>query len=369
MRIKRLETYAREQIALLRLETDDGHVGWGQLSPFNADISAQVLHRQVAPLLLGLEIGARDPIAEQWALCEHVIHKTYKFPGTYVCRALCGVDTALWDLRGKLAGKSVCQLLGGTKRAVRPYGSSMRRDITVAEESERLVRLRDEQGYRAFKLHTGHNTPLARTPQLVELPEMVAGVRKAIGADIDLLVDVNGCYTAAEAIAVAPILADHGVCLFEEPCPNWELEWTAEVTAALDIMTSGGEQDYDLQQWKRIIAMHCVDLAQPDVCYIGGMTRALRVAEMTAAAGLPCVPHSANHSLVTVFTLHLMGAIANAGPWFEFSIEDTGWAQGIYSPRLEAVDGMVAIPDGPGWGVEIRADWLEKSARQVSEVK
>ena len=81
------------------------------------------------------------------------------------------------------------------------------------------------------------------------------------------------------------------------------------------------------------------------------------------------MPHSANHSLVTVFTLHLMGAIANAGPWFEFSIEDNAWAESIYSPRLEMVDGMVPIPDGPGWGVEIRADWLEKSQRQVSEVK
>jgi L-alanine-DL-glutamate epimerase-like enolase superfamily enzyme len=142
MRIKRLETYAREQVALLRLETDDGHVGWGQLSPFNADISAQVLHRQVAPLVLGVEIG------DQGALCEHVIRKTYKFPGTYICRALCGVDTALWDLRGKLAGKSVCQLLGGTKRAVRPYGSSMRRDITAKEEAERLVLSRLQAAHR-----------------------------------------------------------------------------------------------------------------------------------------------------------------------------------------------------------------------------
>jgi L-alanine-DL-glutamate epimerase-like enolase superfamily enzyme len=70
---------------------------------------------------------------------------------------------------------------------------------------------------------------------------MVRTVRKAIGPDIDLLVDVNGCYTAAEAIAVAPILEDSQVCLFEEPCPNWELEWTAEVAAALEMMVSGGE--------------------------------------------------------------------------------------------------------------------------------
>ncbi|MHB9032009.1 MAG: mandelate racemase/muconate lactonizing enzyme family protein [Anaerolineae bacterium] len=362
MRIVKLETYARESFGLLRLVTEEGHEGWGQLSPFNADISAMVLHRQVAPLVLGADIN------EQESLSEKVITHTYKFPGTYICRALVGVDTALWDLRGKLAGKSVCQLLGGTKKAVRPYGSSMRRDITAKEESERLVRLRDELGYRAFKLHTGHNTPIGRTPQLTPLDEMVPAVRKAVGSDIDILVDVNGCYTAEQAIAQMPIFIDNDVCLFEEPCPNWELEWTAQVAAAYDIPVSGGEQDYDLQQWKRIIAMQCVDLAQPDVCYIGGLTRALQVVEMTRRAGLPVVPHSANHSLVTVFTLHLMGAIPNAGPWFEFSIENNSFAWEMYSPRLQVVDGMVPIPEGPGWGVQIHQDWLEKSTRQVSEI-
>lgn len=361
MRITRLETYATVNWALCRLVTDDGHEGWGQLSPFNADISAQVLHRQVAPLVLGADISEHE------ALSDRVIRYTYKFPGTYICRALCGVDTALWDLRGKLADKSVCALLGGTKKAVRPYGSSMRRDITAKEESERLVKLRDEQGYRAFKLHTGHNTAIGCTPQLVELEEMVPAVRQAVGDDIDLLVDVNGCYDAEQAIAQMPIFIENNVCLFEEPCPHWELEWTAQVAEAYDIPVSGGEQDFDLQQWKRILAMHCVDLAQPDVCYIGGMTRALQAVEMIRRAGLPCVPHSANHSLVTVFTLHLMGAISNPGPWFEFSIEDNRSAQEMYAPALRVVNGMVPIPsECPGWGVIINPAWLEKASRQVS---
>ena len=117
--------------------------------------------------------------------------------------------------------------------------------------------------------------------------------------------------------------------------------------------------------------MRAVDVVQPDICYVGGLTRALRVARMAQDAGLPCTPHCANLSMVTVFTLHMMGAIANAGPYVEFSIEGLDyypWQDGLFTPALEARDGKVAIPDGPGWGVEINAAWLEAAEHQVSEV-
>ena len=118
--------------------------------------------------------------------------------------------------------------------------------------------------------------------------------------------------------------------------------------------------------------MHAVDVVQPDVCYLGGLTRTLRVVAMAAAAGLPVTPHSANLSLVTVFTLHMMGAIAPAGPYVEFSIESPDhypWPDGLFAPALVARDGKVAIPAGPGWGVEINPDWLAHAAYQCSELE
>jgi L-alanine-DL-glutamate epimerase-like enolase superfamily enzyme len=132
---------------------------------------------------------------------------------------------------------------------------------------------------------------------------------------------------------------------------------------------AGGEQDYDLQQWKRIVAMRAVDIVQPDICYIGGLTRALRVARMAQGADMPCVPHSANLSMVTLFSLHMMGAIPNAGSYVEFSIEPTHWTEGLYSPALEVRDGRVSIPEGPGWGVEISAGWLERSDYRISALE
>jgi L-alanine-DL-glutamate epimerase-like enolase superfamily enzyme len=92
---------------------------------------------------------------------------------------------------------------------------------------------------------------------------------------------------------------------------------------------------------------------------------------MAQAAGLPVTPHSANLSMVTVFTLHMMGAIAGAGPYVEFSIEGADyypWQDGIFWPALVARDGKVDIPAGPGWGVEIQPAWLERATHQSSEL-
>jgi L-alanine-DL-glutamate epimerase-like enolase superfamily enzyme len=362
MKIESIETFTRGHLSFVRVQTDDDAEGWGQISPYNADISAVVLHRQIAPHALGADAADID------GLVDRCIEAEYKFPGTYVCRALTGVDTALWDLRGKLEGTSVCQLLGGQPRPFPVYGSSMRRNITAEDEAERLVRLMDTHGFRAFKVRIGKVCGHDEDQWPGRTESLIPTVRRAVGDEVALLVDANSCYSPAKAIAVGQLLQAYGVCHFEEPCPYWEIEWTAEVTRALGVPVAGGEQDFCLAQWRRIVDMRAVDIVQPDICYSGGLTRALRVADMAAQAGMPCVPHSANLSMVTVFALHMMGAISNAGPYVELSIEPTPWTEGLYRPALEVRDGKVDIPDGPGWGVELDRSWLAAAERRVSEL-
>ncbi|MDO8589264.1 MAG: mandelate racemase/muconate lactonizing enzyme family protein [Armatimonadota bacterium] len=361
MRIQSIETFTLGHVCLLRVRTDDGAEGIGQTAPFNADITSAVVHRQVAPHVLGRDVS---DIAGLVDLC---VEREYKFPGSYVCRAVGGLDTALWDLRGRLEGKSVCELLGGSPRPFPAYGSSMRRDIAPEDEAARLALLRDSHGYPAFKIRIGKVCGHDEDEWAGRTEALVPAVRSAIGGDVSLLVDANSCYTPQRAIEVGRLLQEQNVCHFEEPCPYWELEWTAEVAAALEVPVAGGEQDTDLAQWRRMIAMRAVDIVQPDVCYVGGLTRALRVAQMAAEAGMPCVPHSANRSMVTVFALHMLGAIPNAGPYLEFTIEENDWTEGLFSPALQAKDGKVQIPDGPGWGVTINPRILESAERRVSE--
>jgi L-alanine-DL-glutamate epimerase-like enolase superfamily enzyme len=365
VRIASIESFGTRDVALVRVRTDDGAEGWGQVAPYNADITAEVLHRQVAPHALG-----RDPLDVD-ALVDEIPEREHKFPGSYLYRALAGLDTALWDLRGKLEGKAVWDLLGGSSRALRAYASSMRRDITPEQEAERLARLYEAHGFDAFKVRIGKECGRDEDEWPGRTDAVVSRVREALGEDVALLVDANSCYTPSRAIEVGRMLEGHGVCHFEEPCPYWELDWTREVTEALDLDVTGGEQDWDLGTWRRMVEMRAVDVVQPDVCYLGGLTRALRVAALADAAGLPCTPHSANHSLVLIFTVHLLAAVPNAGPYVELSIEpqaDYPWQKGMYQPRPAVVDGMVQVPTGPGWGVEISPEWLSRSEHRESRL-
>jgi L-alanine-DL-glutamate epimerase-like enolase superfamily enzyme len=118
--------------------------------------------------------------------------------------------------------------------------------------------------------------------------------------------------------------------------------------------------------------MRAVDVVQPDILYLGGLSRTLRVARMAAAAGLPVTPHCANLSLVTLFTMHLLRAIPNAGKYLEFSIEGPDyypWQEGLFvrSP-YEIADGQAMVTAAPGWGVEISPDWLGRSKYRRSSV-
>ena len=365
MTIAEIESFTNAWVGFVRVRTADGGEGWGQVSPYQADLTCEVLHRQVAPHALGADA---DDLA---ALGQRVLEAEHKFPGSYLCRALAGLDTALWDLRAKRAGVPVCALAGGAPRALPAYASSMRRDIGAREEADRLARLRERDGFTAFKVRVGRECGHDADEWPGRTEQVVPAVRRALGDAAALLVDANSAYTPARAIEVGRFLEQWGVRHFEEPCPYWELEWTAEVARALDLDVAGGEQDCFLWQWRRIVGLPAVDVVQPDVCYVGGFTRALAVAAMAADAGLPCVPHAANLSLVTTFAQHLLCAIPNAGPYLELSIEGPDyypWQGGLFDPAPAVVDGRLPAPSGPGWGVEINPRWLAAAARRRSTV-
>ena len=248
----------------------------------------------------------------------------------------------------------------------------MKRDITAKDEARRLLELRERQGFDAFKFRVGSECghDVDEWPGRTE--EIVPTMRRAMGDGVELLVDANSCYSAKRAIEVGHLLQDNGICHFEEPCPYWELEQTREVTQALTLDVTGGEQDCYLPIWQKMIEMRAVDVVQPDVCYMGGMHRSMQVAQMAHAAGLPCTPHCANWSLVTLFTMHLLCAIPNPGKYLEFSIEGPDyypWQEGLFVQSPYVISGgHIELPAGPGWGVEIHPDWLNKAKYQVSEV-
>lgn len=359
-KIVRLETFHTEFVCFVRVTAEDGAIGWGQTSTYNADITAQVFHRQIVPWALGADC---DDIA---GLVHLIERREHKYPGSYRARALAGLDTALWDMAGRRAGKPVASLLGGGPGRVRAYASSMQRAISPQAEADRLLRLCAEQGFTAAKWRIGSECGEdvdewpGRTEAIIPL------ISKALGDGIDKLVDANSGFSVPRAIAVGRMLADHGIGHYEEPVPYWDLDATRAVTEAVSMDVTGGEQDWDMATWTRMIDLRAVDVVQPDVMYMGGMARTLQVAAMAHAAGLPCTPHAANLSLVTMCTMHLLAAIPNAGKYLELSIEGDDyypWQRDLFLGQPFAVtDGHVTVPDLPGWGLEINPDWLDRAS-------
>lgn len=365
-KITKIESFCNEYIGFVRLTNEDGAQGWGQVSTYNSDITCQILHRQVAPWTLGEKTEDLDD------LLDLVTEREHKFPGSYLRRAMGGFDTAIWDMKGKVAGQPVVKLLGGDPGSLRAYASSMKRDITPKDEAYRLCKLRDEFGFDAFKVRAGAEVGRNKDEWPGRTEEIIPTISTELGDRVDLLIDANSCYTVGRAIEIGKLLQDNGFSHFEEPCPYWELEQTKAVTDALEIDVTGGEQDCDIPTWRRMIEMGAVNIAQPDILYLGGINRTLRVVDLAKSAGIPITPHCANLSLVTLFTMHLLKAIPNAGKYLEFSIEGADyypWQQDLFLEDPYSVDdGKVTISDKPGWGIEIRSDWLNKSTYQCSEI-
>src|SRR4051812_48724719 len=287
MKIKKLETFCTEFVGFVRATADTGDQGWGQVSTYNSDITCEIFHRQVARHALGTNaLEFRDTLLL-------INEREHKYPGSYLRRATAGLDTALWDLRGKVEGKPVVTLLGGKPGKLRAYASSMKRDITPEQEARRFLELRDKFGFDAFKWRVGSECGRDKDEWPGRTEKIVPLVSNALGEGMAKLVDANSGFSPRRAIAVGKLLEDNGIGHFEEPCPYWEFEQTKEVADALAIDVTGGEQDCEMSAWKTMIGMRAVDIVQPDVMYVGGLQRTLQVAAMAAAAGLTCTPHAA----------------------------------------------------------------------------
>lgn len=366
MKIERIETLLTPErtVAVVRVYTDDGAEGIGQTAWNKPEISAAVLHELVAPVFLD-----QNPWDVQ-SLVHRCLTKNYKFTGTFLYRALCGVETALWDLLGKVTGQPVYRLLGGAVRTEVPmYASSLSRAITPEGEAERMAGLVAEHGFRCVKVKIGNRMGRDRDVSPGRTERLIPAMREALGDAVDISADANGGFSPHRAVKVGRLLEAYSYFHFEEPCPFDELENTASVAAALDIPVAGGEQDNSLEHFKRMIDLRAVDIVQVDVGYVGGITRARKVAELAELAGMPCTPHCSNHSLLQVFVLHLAAAMPACYHYQEWRADDDQpWTKELYEPHLQVVNGAVKLPEAPGWGITLQSAYLAKAEVQVSQL-
>jgi len=332
------------------ISVTNGHVG--QLYP--------ILNQRVIPYFIGKD--ARDLEAHLFELYRY--KSNYKLQGLAFWCPVAWVEFAILDMLGRIAGKSIGQLLGGViRRKVPFYVASGRRDSTPEEEVDYLLELIDETGAKAVKFRIGGRMSRNMDAMPGRTETLIPLSRKKLGDEIAIHADSNSSYDPPKAIEVGRMLEDIDAVYFEEPCPFDHLEDTKKVADALTIPVSGGEQEYSQRRFRWMIQNQGVDIVQPDLHYYGGFIRSTRVARMAAVAGMPTTVHISG-GFGFMYMLHFASYIQDVGLYQEYKKGMEKYNNWLSSP-LEIENGAITVPEGPGVGIANMEDLL-KGAEPVN---
>lgn len=327
---------------LVRVDTDAGISGWGEGFGHRVWPATRiVLERMIAPLCIG-----RDPTAIAALMLDlaRAVHGAGRNgPAVY---ALSAIDIALWDIAGKIANRPLYQLLGGSPRADLPaYASLLRYGKAAAMEpriAEALAR-----GYQLIKIHE------------IE-PGIIRAARRAIGDNIPLMVDCNCPWTVARALAACRELRELNLEWIEEPVwPPEDHAGLARVRAGGGIAVAGGENVGSANEFHRLFERGALDVAQPSVTKIGGVTELNKVFALAEAHGVRVVPHSAYFGPGLLASIHASAAQAQE-IWIERFYCD--FNENPFDDVINPVHGRIAIPQGPGLGADPDPLLLKKLA-------
>ncbi|EYT56598.1 mandelate racemase [Leucobacter sp. UCD-THU] len=356
--------YNRRTAHLVEVRTDDGLVGWGEcFGAGNFALGNKAIVEQVlAPLFIG-----QDPLDR-----EVLWHRAYKMMRDHgqkgmPLESLSGIDIALWDIAGKAAGLPLHKLLGGAFRTELPvygYGMMLKRGEDLPQRfHDEALELKD-RGYAGLKMKVGIG------PR--EDIKLVEAVRDALGPDGMLMVDANHAYTATEAFVVGKALGDLNVEWFEEPVAPEDRDGYRFLTSKLDVKIAGGEVEFSRWGWRDLLEGRGVDIAQPEVCAVGGVSEYLKVLTLAHTNFIPVINHVWGSGIAIATNLHLLaampdlpGAMSAVQPMLECDTTPHLFQDEILTEPLD-VHGQVArrgtarVPDKPGIGVEIDLDAIKR---------
>ena len=359
--------FSRRTAHLVEVETDEGVSGWGECFGPGAVALANksIVEDVIRPMVLGSDPLDRDAV---W----HNVYNLLRDHGQkgMPLQALSGVDIALWDISGKVAGLPLHKLIGGAHRKNVPvYGYGMM--LRPEPASELAARFRDEAsaikeaGFVATKMKVGLGPE-----NDIRLAE---AVREGVGPDFRLMVDANHCYTTSDAFHVGHALEELGVYWFEEPVAPEDLDGYRELRAGLKVNIAGGEAEFNRWGWRAILENRGLDIAQPEVCALGGVSEYLRVLALCHAHHTPVVNHVWGSAIAVAANLHLLAAMptmpGGLNPWepmLEFDTTENVFRDDLLVDPLDVQvqvkrnGGRVAIPTGPGLGVLPDREFIQK---------
>jgi D-galactarolactone cycloisomerase len=358
--------YTQRTAHLVEVETDEGVTGWGEcFGPGNVALANKtIVERVIQPMVLGMDPMDRDVI---W-------HKVYNLLRDHgqkgmPMQSLSGVDIALWDIAGKVAGLPLYQLIGGKHRDDVPcygYGMMLRREPVTdlaARFTDEAAAIRDA-GFTATKMKVGLGPK--------EDVALAQAVRDGVGDDFKFMVDANHCYTNSDAFYVGHALEELDAYWFEEPIAPEDLDGYAELRAGLSVNISGGEAEFNRWGWRKLLESRGLDIAQPEVCALGGISEYLRVLALCHAHFTPVINHVWGSAVAVSTNLHLLAAMppmpGGLHPWepmLEFDTTENRFRDDLLETpqniqaQVKDNNGRVTIPDGPGIGVTPDRDFIK----------
>ena len=339
----------------VKVETDEGLVGWGEASLEWKTRAVVGCVEDLAPLILG-----QDP-----RRIEHLYQTMYRHSffrmGVIGMSALSGIEQACWDIFGKSLGVPVYQLLGGAVReSIRMYdhlGGGEMNALYLQDQPERMAERARESvaaGYSAIKaLVVPVSEPLDGLAPIRRAEACMAAIREAVGDGVDIMVDLHGRTTPAMAIQYGQALAPYRLFFFEEPCPPENPKALAEVARGLPgVPIATGERLVTRFQFRELFEQGACAVVQPDLCHCGGLWEARKIAAMAETYYVSVAPHNPLGPIATAAAIQFGFATPN------FLIQeairsDVPWRDEVVTTPIRVVDGHVSLPERPGLGIEV----------------
>ena len=339
----------KRDAVLVRVETDEGHVGWGEAHHGRCPGAiAKLLDTTMRELVLGLD--AND-VTGVWARVYKMQLSSHGM-GAAAAMALSGLDMALWDLRCQATAWPLYRLLGGAAKPIKAYAGGIalgwQDPALLAEEALGHI----STGYRALKLRVGDTAAkdIAR----------VHAVRQAVGNDIDILVDANTNYSLDDVRKVMPAYEEAAVGWIEEPFPPQDRRAYAAAALLGRVPLAAGENHFTRYEFATLIEDGHVQFMQPDLSKTGGVTEALRIAAMASAQKLSVNPHTSATAINMATTIHFLCGVDNPG-YFEGDVTSLNPFRDHLadkSPYALDSNGCVTPHEGVGIGLVIDLDFI-----------
>ena len=360
--------YKHRTAHLVEIETDEGITGWGEcFGPGNIALANKyIVEKVIQPLIIG-----EDPINK-----EYIWHKVYNLlrdsgqKGMPI-QALSGIDIALWDILAKKAKLPLYQLLGGkTNNKIPVYGYGMMLQKKSVEELCELFKKEanqiKEKNFKAMKMKVG----LGPKEDL----KLVSAVREVIGNDFKLMVDANHAYNKNDALYVGRGLDEMEIYWFEEPVAPEDYDGYKELKEKLKTNIAGGEAEFTKYGWNELIKNNCIDIAQPEVCGLGGITEYLKVSALAQSNFIPIVNHVWGSALSVAVNLHLLtslpdmpGGLFPTKSMLEFDTTEknifiTDLAEEKFSilDQVKDKDGFASPLENIGIGINPKKDFIKE---------